>query len=1072
MSSPRRPRGSPRRLRLQVSKDDTTPAIAADGGGAATCNDDPAGGAADASAVDTRDPTSTSPVSSPSKRSRTLPSSVLGGAVGATSTTTTTSGGGRGHSGSARAPAAAATDSNGSGGGAGGITKGSGGGGIANASSSVSVGGSGNGSRGNETNRNGVGNSTATANANGNGNAPAGRPLARLAVAVAAAVALRVQVQIAEVAEAAVAVRALLAQPQPLLLLLEVVAAPALRVQFVMVAVVVAGKEVLLVLRAKVVATLTLGLVVRVTPLLARAAALTLTLALVHVHDLAPVVLLDHALSSHAPMSFGAMFPILLFRRRKVLILAPLVNLNLMNPSRGEYGLSLNIPETLRVGQIHCLWERLSDNTKWAEIRPFFSPHLLEMGNTSVKGQGGNETWVLNKQSQIPSDPTDVGSLYAWVQSTLSKKPYHGEAELIAVNFFVEITLASIGEKCIVEDWANFTTRLSFPPGVFYCREVITKNSEGSPTAITPPDALRLQWTPKRHVFQKNCNPVEGSPTVSKKRKVVYTTELSPRLPFRKPIDSTVLAYDSDDEKKPRTKIKTSDSLPISDSGILPCDSTPNIEPRTEKPTSNCTSSTTPLDTPPLIDRSESLCGRLLDSAQTRPKKTKTKQTLMGVEFQEHLHQHNILSNFFQARATTPHVSQKKKDPLLPNSSAVTTPTPSTDTLATTVISDSSALASTPSPSDEPAPKPVKKKHLLSTKEYVRKKCTKHDESESDVQDSDSDLDNFVVSDDFVEYTSSAEKGNKGKSREEEPPTQDPDLSQKGNQATPHTEDKERELPHSPCSQPSSLVSVRSDVSTLSVDALSDKIKESGPSFLFAKQYTLKEAFDVYLQYVASACIDRDFLRLMRCTSKSESYFSPAVKRIDSQLSARMELLRSSVWAEDFFLNLNQRPVLRSWYDTMHHKDCQACSRARHNALFQIELSGTPYVVDNLSSDDALKMIIETIDQSDTPSSSSSTQPPLSVTYCVGRFCNKRAMFYHSIRHFNYHLIQALNTRLLTAQSQESVPLAQLHDSKKKHLIEKLVHDEEWVKEKFKKFKGLLEDADNFGMEKGNNPHE
>ncbi len=110
---------------------------------------------------------------------------------------------------------------------------------------------------------------------------------------------------------------------------------------------------------------------------------------------------------------------------------------------------------------------------------------------------------------------------------------------------------------------------------------------------------------------------------------------------------------------------------------------------------------------------------------------------------------------------------------------------------------------------------------------------------------------------------------------------------------------------------------------------------------------SLRDAFEIYLQYAISCYLDKEFMR--DTASHPEDYFTPAIRKVEDSITGRKEfLLRSAIWEYEFKRDLEQYPMYRSWTRSAMMDECEACQRMNHPASFEVSLEGIYYNSENL----------------------------------------------------------------------------------------------------------------------------
>jgi Domain of unknown function (DUF4211) len=116
---------------------------------------------------------------------------------------------------------------------------------------------------------------------------------------------------------------------------------------------------------------------------------------------------------------------------------------------------------------------------------------------------------------------------------------------------------------------------------------------------------------------------------------------------------------------------------------------------------------------------------------------------------------------------------------------------------------------------------------------------------------------------------------------------------------------------------------------------------------------------------------------------------------------------KSSVWARDFFVSLETRPLLEGGkqpYDFEESTHCQACKRSGHTATYKITLTGKPYDPETL---EELEQ-----DEDDDEEDSKGRKVPDIREWWLGSNCYQNALNAHILEHWKYTLNLAVMDEL------------------------------------------------------------
>jgi len=112
---------------------------------------------------------------------------------------------------------------------------------------------------------------------------------------------------------------------------------------------------------------------------------------------------------------------------------------------------------------------------------------------------------------------------------------------------------------------------------------------------------------------------------------------------------------------------------------------------------------------------------------------------------------------------------------------------------------------------------------------------------------------------------------------------------------------------------------------------------------LLPRRLAPKEAFVLYLQYLASACLDADFIFLI-ATESAESQFRQAIAQVQTAIMDRTNILmHSSLWKSEFKHALERYPRYHASDDMGVTAECQACRRHMRAATICVRLEGRAY---------------------------------------------------------------------------------------------------------------------------------
>lgn len=214
--------------------------------------------------------------------------------------------------------------------------------------------------------------------------------------------------------------------------------------------------------------------------------------------------------------------------------------------------------------------------------------------------------------------------------------------------------------------------------------------------------------------------------------------------------------------------------------------------------------------------------------------------------------------------------------------------------------------------------------------------------------------------------------------------------------------------------------------------------------------FSSRDAFAIYIQYLASALLDPEFLRLI--ARENDGYFLSARRKIEQTVLDKVNLIaKSSVWDDSLSQDLDQYPIFKSWGKTLEF-DCEACCRSNHPATFEVMLEGPTYSAIKLWQRGD-KLVLP--DNDSQPPSSDGTRP----FYRMGRNCHMRTSLFHRLLHFKYKLIMAIKTRIAIA-----VEGLCLNPPDPVKVIEVIVDDGPWISNLFHAMDSMMKGADKFHL--------
>ena len=164
-------------------------------------------------------------------------------------------------------------------------------------------------------------------------------------------------------------------------------------------------------------------------------------------------------------------------------------------------------------------------------------------------------------------------------------------------------------------------------------------------------------------------------------------------------------------------------------------------------------------------------------------------------------------------------------------------------------------------------------------------------------------------------------------------------------------------------------------------------------------------AFHIFLQYIVSTCIDDDFEDLIAATP-NESYFIPAIRKIETYIQSCSVLLCSNVWNKQYLDLIKKYPIFRSWENknSLNERSCAACQRGKDSASYCATLSGFEY--DSVSFWKGAYRL---------PAQEKFTEK----TIYLGSMCHARSKLYHRLYHYKYTLLQKIKKKVDSLEPEE-----------------------------------------------------
>eukprot|EP01132_Coremiostelium_polycephalum_P008333 gene8333-10237_t len=165
----------------------------------------------------------------------------------------------------------------------------------------------------------------------------------------------------------------------------------------------------------------------------------------------------------------------------------------------------------------------------------------------------------------------------------------------------------------------------------------------------------------------------------------------------------------------------------------------------------------------------------------------------------------------------------------------------------------------------------------------------------------------------------------------------------------------------------------------------------------FSKKFSIVESFNIFIQYIISCVLDKEFANSVLNDENDDGYFTESLKKIRDLVVTKKEILvRSSSWHSQYLEDLSYRPQMREQEVENLPGKCQSCQRTKHNATFIVFFSGKPYSVEDFW---------EGYFQKPSPIEELKNVPK-EVQYELGSHCYKRSNLFHQLHHYPYNLYE------------------------------------------------------------------
>lgn len=221
----------------------------------------------------------------------------------------------------------------------------------------------------------------------------------------------------------------------------------------------------------------------------------------------------------------------------------------------------------------------------------------------------------------------------------------------------------------------------------------------------------------------------------------------------------------------------------------------------------------------------------------------------------------------------------------------------------------------------------------------------------------------------------------------------------------------------------------------------------------------LETALMRYFQYLISSVINPSFASTYAGEgSKRDSYFSPAISKVRSQVnSIKDSLLASSVWSTELQHAVDDYPTAIVTLEKTHggiESTCQVCRR-KHTCPKIVQLAGVPYDCEAFWNGKWLDNPAE-----DTEPSSQSIR--------AGLTCSSRVIAYHQLQHLQYHLVQHIRPKVEKYRAEVENRIGKVsEDELEVELLNHALEQTSWLSELKLRVERLLDTALNFGLKVG-----
>jgi hypothetical protein len=221
----------------------------------------------------------------------------------------------------------------------------------------------------------------------------------------------------------------------------------------------------------------------------------------------------------------------------------------------------------------------------------------------------------------------------------------------------------------------------------------------------------------------------------------------------------------------------------------------------------------------------------------------------------------------------------------------------------------------------------------------------------------------------------------------------------------------------------------------------------AAPPMQLVPLYTDIEAFGIYVQYIASCEVDDEFAGAIRESGDADgSYFFPALRKIEQGLrDVQQGFVSSSAWTDDLRRSLDTFARFALSKAPSSTGRCQACNRtSAHDRGGELVLGGMHYDAQHLWSH------TELLRYDDAPAR----------VYEIGPSCGTRTKLYHTMQHWKYNFMLAMQSHLVDKRTQLQLDAKrELTPEESRRLIDAVCDDRRWNAAQLARYNALLDEG-------------